>query len=225
MVCVCECVRVRVGVSSTPPTYCGRMVPRGGNWFPVKQLDQRSTMQNAPYGACLSKGWAVLQGATGGVLRNRHETYKAAEDMMASLGDQYSQFLPPSQVPSPAFGPSRGGCCRRGSRVLVTLNKTFTHCVVKCALACGKSWLSRVLSMSGVIPSGVPLCYTCYVIDYVHKLLLWLYKASGCKLYSNLCYNWHRCRLSSAPPLMQSHILFAVRCIKRTHLIPHILTV
>lgn len=45
-----------------------------------------------------SRGWVHLQGAPGGVLRNRHDTYKAAEDMMASLGDQYSQFLPPSQV-------------------------------------------------------------------------------------------------------------------------------
>lgn len=49
------------------------------------------------------QGVAWLQGAPGGVLRNRHDTYKAAEDMMASLGDQYSQFLPPSQVLLPAF--------------------------------------------------------------------------------------------------------------------------
>ena len=41
------------------------------------------------------------QAAEGGCLRNRHQTYKAAEDMMASLGDQYSQFLPPSQASSP----------------------------------------------------------------------------------------------------------------------------
>ena len=44
----------------------------------------------------------MAQAAKGGCLRNRHETYKAAEDMMASLGDQYSQFLPPSQASSPA---------------------------------------------------------------------------------------------------------------------------
>ncbi len=44
----------------------------------------------------------VAQAAKGGCLRNRHETYKAAEDMMASLGDQYSQFLPPSQASLPA---------------------------------------------------------------------------------------------------------------------------
>lgn len=60
----------------------------------------------------LSKGWVWLQGAPGGVLRNRHDTYKAAEDMMASLGDQYSQFLPPSQVLFQPFLPM--GCCRAG---------------------------------------------------------------------------------------------------------------
>lgn len=52
---------------------------------------------------CMLEQWGgeLLQGAPGGVLRNRHETYKAAEEMMASLGDRYSQFLPPSQVRCP----------------------------------------------------------------------------------------------------------------------------
>ncbi len=49
-----------------------------------------------------NKTACMAQAAKGGCLRNRHETYKAAEDMMASLGDQYSQFLPPSQASSPA---------------------------------------------------------------------------------------------------------------------------
>ena len=39
-----------------------------------------------------------MQAAKHGCLHNRLETYTAAEHMMASLGDQYSQFLPPSQV-------------------------------------------------------------------------------------------------------------------------------
>lgn len=39
----------------------------------------------------------TFKAAKGGCLHSRHETYKAAEEMMASLGDQYSQFLPPSQ--------------------------------------------------------------------------------------------------------------------------------
>ena len=50
-----------------------------------------------------NKTVCMAQAAKGGCLRNRHETYKAAEDMMASLGDQYSQFLPPSQASSPAI--------------------------------------------------------------------------------------------------------------------------
>jgi len=49
-----------------------------------------------------NKTACMVQAAKGGCLRNRHETYKAAEDMMASLGDRYSQFLPPSQASSPA---------------------------------------------------------------------------------------------------------------------------
>ncbi|KAL3145262.1 hypothetical protein ABBQ32_001001 [Trebouxia sp. C0010 RCD-2024] len=55
-----------------------------------------------PAGRFSQAKWAdqllrTFKGAPGGVLRNRHETYKAAEEMMASLGDRYSQFLPPSQ--------------------------------------------------------------------------------------------------------------------------------
>lgn len=55
-----------------------------------------------PAGRFSQAKWAdqlltTFKAAEGGCLRNRHQTYKAAEDMMASLGDQYSQFLPPSQ--------------------------------------------------------------------------------------------------------------------------------
>ena len=34
--------------------------------------------------------------ASGGVLRTKHETYSAAERMISTLGDRWSEFLPPS---------------------------------------------------------------------------------------------------------------------------------
>lgn len=42
--------------------------------------------------------WSSPQDA-GGCLHTRSETYKALKTMMASLGDRYTEFLLPSQVP------------------------------------------------------------------------------------------------------------------------------
>ena len=39
---------------------------------------------------------SVSRQASGGVLRTKHETYGAAERMIGTLGDRWSEFLPPS---------------------------------------------------------------------------------------------------------------------------------
>ena len=55
--------------------------------------------------------YSGTQEAKGGCLHNRMETYTAAEHMMASLGDQWSQFLPPSQVHASVTSIDKIVCC------------------------------------------------------------------------------------------------------------------
>ena len=49
-------------------------------------------LKNAKHRAMLN----ISPQASGGVLRTKHETYAAAERMIGTLGDRWSEFLPPS---------------------------------------------------------------------------------------------------------------------------------